>query len=166
MLKITGVLALLLSTALVLLFAFGVRTVRAQGRFSNTMNPHSPASPSNQSELVLSIAGGTRDLLEENTPGDPWSTCRGTNGDFIVFVYIPFSALPKECDLEFSHHWVRLAGQTFIATSLRYEGRTYPIDRSPAVFFGILALVALAPAILWGAIAGCLWIPRLREDRR
>lgn len=155
MLRLTGVLAFLLTTALLILAAVGLRSVRASGHFRNSFDPNLRALTSNWSSIHLETAGGTRNLFNADlAPGFEGGFAFVTSGDNVLDIFVPFPELPRECDVEVVYYAVDCAEKRFSSSSLRYAGNFYPIDRSPWAFFGMLGLVAFGPTLLWGVAAG------------
>jgi len=153
-LRVTGVLAVVLSSILTVLCFAGIRTVRASGRFYNTVNPHPQTLTTNWSELLLKTDGGTRNLFTgETAPAYPGGFGYVTNGDIVLTGFVFFPELPRECEVDIVHRWVGRGGKYFGSTVLVFDGTSHSMERSPMAFFTTLTLVSLAPTILWGIAA-------------
>jgi len=165
MLRATGILALVLTSVLTVLIFSRVKTVRAAGHFSNTIDPSPNAPLTSSSSIHLETQGGTMNMFSgETAPAYPGDFGYVTSGDIVVNVYVAIPELPRQCDIEIVHRWVGFQGRMFGSTEIEYAGKGYPIERSVRAFLGMLALTAAAPTLLWGLVA-LPWLCLLRRPR-
>ena len=164
MLRISGIIALLVSSlAAIVLFA-SVRTLRLAGTIDSSEAP--------STWIELDSGPGSTILKSFEAPYSfPAST--GSNDAHRVLTLFFDGELDPPGKLEEGdrvvvlHRWigVRRLHWAFGCTEIDHSGRIYVVDRPRSSFFGVLGLISAAPVLLWtlAAVPGLLF--RRRSPR-
>ena len=163
MLRVSGVVALLLSCVLAVVLFTRVQTLRLTGtarhygesplRVRLDLGPGSVYLRSGSTPLSLPASTGSNDATRvvELFFDDPYEAIHGITENAGVIV------IHRGVEVR---RWLWAFGSTEIES----EGRTFVVERSRAAFFGTLGLVAAAPVLLWALAALLCLIPRRRPE--
>lgn len=164
MLRISGIVALLVSCTLAVVLFSGVNSLKLAGVAWNDGSP--------PFHLRLDTGPGSVPQLSWKMP---WSLQASVGSDdnhrvvgltFDDEYYDGLREIPDNARVVVLHRGVefRRWRWAFGSTVIEWEGRTYVSDRTPARFLGWLGLISASPLLLW--LAAALPMTALRGSRK
>jgi hypothetical protein len=146
MLRLSGVIAVVLSCLLATLLFLRIRTLHLTGEVWNF----------NEGALHVRVdtGPGTEVLLSWKAPDSLPVAISSNDAQRVVGLQFEdpiLFGIPHEARIAVTHRWVELPAMrwSYGCTELQSQGRTYVCERSPAAFFWILGLMAAAPLLCW-----------------
>jgi hypothetical protein len=162
MLRISGIVALLASSALSVGLFCSVQTLRITGTAWNFGSP--------PLHIRVDTGPGSPVLLSWKTPGSLPASIGSDDAHRVVGLgfdeeYEAIREIPHEARVVITHRGIesRRLHWAFGSTQCESEGRTYILDRSPAHFHWTLGLVSASPVLLW--LAAILFTVFLRPPQ-